>query len=164
MILRAKREGGTTTCDPRAMYPMGHRCAATTQPITPKVKPYLGWPTAPKPTPPWIPTKSTGVTIDPWIQKAIDWYKEKMPDFEPSALDLQRRADMLRRAPVPDKAVIVKQTRTPTRDVVTEAKADNGDTVVTTTAANGAVKKVEVQENKWLIPAAIAAAFFILGG
>jgi len=157
MILRAKREGGTTTCDPRAMYPMGHRCAATTQPITPKI------------SPPWIPTKSTGVTIDPCYKIASQAYAAREASGTPvNQADVLAYAKQLRAAnkcnPVADKAVIVKQTRTPTRDTVTEAKGDNGDTVKITTAPNGAVKKVEVQENKWLIPAAIAAAFFILGG
>lgn len=33
MIIRAKTQGGTATCDPRAMYPVGHVCAGSTQPI-----------------------------------------------------------------------------------------------------------------------------------
>lgn len=34
MILEAKKRGGKTACDPRAMYPVGHKCAPTTQPVT----------------------------------------------------------------------------------------------------------------------------------
>lgn len=40
MIAKAKLQGGTLTCDPRAMYPAGHKCAATTQPVN-FVKPYI---------------------------------------------------------------------------------------------------------------------------
>lgn len=113
LILRAKEQGGTTTCDPRAMYPVGHKCAATTQPI-----------------------KSTG----------LQYIKLAQGD------------------PVADQAQIVRRTTLPTRETVTEIKTANGETVKATTAPNGGVAKVEVKEMKWLMPAAIAAAAFVLLG
>lgn len=102
LIAKAKANGGTTTCDPRAMYAVGHKCAGTTQPVI---------------------IDRGGVPIPIKISR-----------------------------PVQTSPVERRQTiETPTE--IIEATTDN----------NGAVKKVEVQ-NKWLVPAALAAAFFILGG
>lgn len=110
LIARAKANAdGTATCDPRAMYPLGHRCA---------------------------PQKSTGLTIDPKYVK------------------LQ---------PAPDATIIRRSPPMINGDKVTEIKTAT-DTVSATTDANGAVKKVEVKEMKWLMPAALAAAAFILLG
>lgn len=117
MIARAKAaQTGTATCDPRAMYPAGHVCAGTTQPI-----------------------KSTPLIYDP--SKIIRRIPGKLqpPD-----------AELTKSSPLPNGGVIAT-IETPT------------DTVTAVTDANGAVKKVAVQQ-KWLVPAALAAAAFLLFG
>jgi len=103
MILKAKQGNGSVTCDPRAYYPVGHKCAATTNPV------------------------AGGVPV-------------KKPD-----------------------ARITRTLPLTTGGAVVTVETKDGETVEATTDANGAVKKVEVK-NKFLIPAAIAAAFFFLGG
>ncbi len=104
LIAKAKASGGTATCDPRAMYPVGHKCSASTQPI------------------------------------------DKGGKQIPTYIKLSRPVQV---SPVER----IQTITTPT------------ETVVATTTNNGAVKKIEVKPvNKLLIPAAIAAAFFLLGG
>ena len=112
LIMRAKANGGETTCDPRAFYPAGHKCAGTTSPVKAPVIPYI--------------------KLAPPIRA--------VPDAE-----------------------ITKSVPLTNGGAVTEIETKDGDAVEVVTDANGGVKKVEVK-NKWLIPAAIAAAFFLLGG
>lgn len=113
MIARAKEQGGTAGCDPRAMYPVGHACAGTTSPVTPYIK--------------LSPPIDTGGR------------------------------------PVPPDAKIVKSIPLQNGQAVIDIETKNGDSVTAVTDKNGDVQSVEVK-NKWLIPAAIAAAFFLLGG
>lgn len=120
LIYRAKQNGGAVTCDPRAFYPVGHKCAGTTQPVTGKISP-------------------------PWIKGGI----------------LKGPIDSGGR-PIPKDVTIVKSVPLQNGGAVTEFDTGGGETVTAVTDANGGVKKVEVK-NKYLIPAAIAAAFFLLG-
>lgn len=119
MILRAKEQGGSAGCDPRAMYPMGHKCAATTSPVTGKIQP------------PWI--TRTPILID--------------------------RGGV----PIPPDAKITKSVPLTNGQAVTDIETKDGDSVTAVTDPAGNVQSVEVK-NKWLVPAALAAAFFILGG
>jgi hypothetical protein len=128
MILEAKARGGKAQCDPRAFYPAGHRCAATTRPVSPPVT--TG-----------TPQKSKPLIFDP------------------------RRLPIKLGPPVnatPD-AAITQSVPTADGGAVTQIETADGDTVVTRTDANGGVRQVEVK-NKWLMPAALAAAAFILFG
>lgn len=117
MIARAKAQGGSAGCDPRAMYPVGHACAGTTSPVT---------------RPP------TYIKLAPPI------------------IDAGGR-------PVPPDAKITKSIPLQNGQAVVDIETKNGDSVTAVTDKNGDVQSVEVK-NKWLIPAAIAAAFFLLGG
>ena len=136
-ILKAKQKGGKTQCDPRAFYPVGHVCAATTQPVH-----ITG---NGKPRPPWHPVKSIPLIYDP-----------------------ERFRGRPVESPVPVNGAVTRQTETPDGGTRTEIEADNGETVVATTAPNGAVREVEVRPRLFenpLVPLALgAAALFLLGG